>query len=138
MLISVLFCVALAAVLFKTEEACGSGFSIGGIDISNLSYADDIALLNECSLKLQHFVDELAKNAKEIGLEINLKKTGCMSTNKLQQDLNLTIYGKPIKQVSQFIYLGHKLTSYSNHDTTLQHRIGLGWVAFQKHNTILK
>ena len=57
MLSAILFCVALAAVLFKTEEVCGSGFSIGGIDISNLSYADDIALLNECSLKLQHFVD---------------------------------------------------------------------------------
>ena len=138
MLSAILFCVALAAVMLKTEEVCKSGFSIGGITLSNLSYADDIALLNECSLKLQEFVNELAKNAKEIGLEINLKKTECMSTAKLQPDLNISIYGKPIKQVNQFIYLGHKLTSSSNHETSLKHRIGLGWAAFQKHSTLLK
>ena len=138
MLSAVLFCVALASVILKTEEVCGSGFSIGGRILSNLSYADDIALLNECSVKLQNFVDELAKNAKEVGLEINLSKTKSMSTDKLQQPLNITIYNKPIKQVTDFVYLGHKLTSSSNHETTLKHRIGLGWAAFQRHSNILK
>ena len=124
--------------MLKTEEVCKSGFSIGGFTLSNLSYADDIALLNECSIKLQEFVNELAESTKEIGLDINLKKTEYMSTSKLQPDLNISIYGKPIKQVTQFIYLGHKLTSSSNHETTLKHRIGLGWAAFQKHSTLLK
>jgi len=49
-----------------------------------------------------------------------------MSTAKLQVDLSITIYGKPIKQVTQFIYLGHKLTLSSNQEITLKHRIGLG------------
>jgi len=53
-------------------------------------------------------VNELSKNVKEIGLEINVKKTECMSTDKEQHPLNITIYDKPIKQVTQFIYLGHK------------------------------
>ena len=61
-----------------------------------------------------------------------------MSTEKLQLPLNITIYNKPIKQVTEFIYLGHKLTCYSNHEATLKHRIGLGWAAFQKHSHILK
>ena len=113
-------------------------FSIGGHILSNLSYADDIALTNECSLKLQLFVNELAKNAKEIGLEINLGKTECMSTDKKQIPLDITIYDQPIKQVTEFIYLGHKLTSSSNHEATLKHRIGLGWAAFQKNSTALK
>ena len=138
MLSAVLFCVALAAVMLKTEEVCDSGFSIGGRILSNLSYADDIALLNECSTKLQLFVNELAKNAKEVGLEINLAKTKSMSTDKLQLPLNITIYDQSIKQVTEFIYLGHKLTSYSNHEATLKHRIGLGWAAFQNKSTILK
>ena len=138
MLSAILFCVALAAVMLKTEESCNSGFSIGGHILSNLSYADDIALTNECPIKLQQFVNELAKNAKEIGLEINLSKTESMSTDKQQLPLNLTIYGKPIKQVTEFIYLGHKLTSSSNHEATLKHRIGLGWAAFQKNSTVLK
>ena len=138
MLSAILFCVALAAVMLKTEETCGSGFSIGGRILSNLSYADDIALLNECPSKLQNFVNELAKNAREIGLEINLSKTKSMSTEKTQNPLNITIYGKPIKQVTEFIYLGHKLTASNNHQAALKHRIGLGWAAFQKHSTVLK
>ena len=48
------------------------------------------------------------------------------------------IYGKALKQVTEFIYLGHKLTSSSNHEATLRHRIGLGWAAFQNNSTILK
>ena len=138
MLSAILFCVALAAVMLKTEESCNSGFSIGGRIISNLSYADDIALTNECPIKLQSFVNRLTINAKEIGLKINLKKTESMSTDKLQHPLNLTIYGKPIKQVTEFVYLGHKLTSSGNHETTLKHRIGLGWAAFQNNSPILK
>ena len=138
MLSAILFCVALAAVILKTEEECKSGFSIGGYILSNLSYADDISLINECPQKLQLFVNELSKNAKEIGLEINLGKTECMSTDKKQLPLNITIYGQPIKQVTEFIYLGHKLTSSSNHEATLKHRIGLGWAAFQKNSTVLK
>jgi len=138
MLSAILFCVALAAVMLKTEEVCNSGFSIGGRILSNLSYADDIALTNDCSIKLQGFVNELAKNAREIGLEINLGKTKSMSTDKRQRSLNMTIYNQPIKQVTEFIYLGHKLTSSSNHEATLKHRIGLGWAAFQNNSTILK
>ena len=70
--------------MLKAEDVCNSGFSIGGCVLSNLSYADDIALLNECTAKLQDFVNELAKIAKEIGLEINLSKTKSMSTDKAQ------------------------------------------------------
>ena len=40
---------------------------------------------------------------------INLSKTVCMTTEKAKPLLNFTIYNKPIKQVTEFIYLGHKL-----------------------------
>ena len=101
-------------------------------------HADDITLLNECPTKLQNFVNELAKNARELGLEINLSKTKSMSTEKTQLPLNITIYGKLIKQVTEFIYLGHKLTASNNHQAALKRRIGLGWAAFQNNSTVLK
>ena len=129
MLSAILSCVALAAVMVKTE-VCNSGFSIGGRILSNFSHADDIAFTNECPIKLQEFVNEVTKNAKEIGLEINVKKPESMSTNKLQLPLNLTIYGKPVKQVTEFVYIGHKLFATSNQGATLKHRLGLGWAAF--------
>ena len=76
MLSAILFCIALATIVLKTEEVCKSGFYIGSFTLSNLSYADDITLLNECSLT--KIVNELA----EIGLEINLAKTESMFTDK--------------------------------------------------------
>ena len=90
MLSAILFCIVLASVLLKTEEQCPqSGFSIGGQILSNLAYADDIALINKNIVQLQNFVNSLAENAKEIGLEINLKKTECMTTAKDQTVLNI-------------------------------------------------
>ena len=47
----------------------------------------------------------------EVGLSINVSKTECMTTDKSNQHLHLPIYGKPIKQVTEFIYLGHKLSA---------------------------
>ena len=61
-----------------------------------------------------------------------------MSTDKAQLPLDLKIYGKPIKQVTEFIYLGHKLTASNNQIAALKHRIGLGWAAFQKNSSVLK
>ena len=139
MLSAILFCIVLASVILKTEQQCSdSGFSIGGQILSNLSYADDIALLNKDIASLQEFINALTLNAKEIGLDINLTKTECMTTAKDQPRLNMTINGKPIKQVTEFVYLGFKLSSKNDPEVAVRHRIGLGWAAFGKQEHILK
>ena len=60
-----------------------------------------------------------------------------MTTDKLNSTLHLTIYGKAIEEVSEFTYLGHKLSSKNDSMIPLQYRIGLGWAAFHKNKTIL-
>ena len=63
MLSAILFCIALAYVIRQTEEQCpNSGYSIGGQIISNLAYADDIALTGRDVGQLQNFVTALAAN----------------------------------------------------------------------------
>ena len=139
MLSAVLFCVALSVIIFKTEEECDdSGYSIGGQILSNLGYADDIALMNKDIDKLQAFLSCLSKNAKEIGLEVNIKKTKSLTTDKLQPELNFRIDGIKLEQVTEFIYLGHKISSSNNHEVAVKHRIGLGWAAFGKHEQLIK
>ena len=138
MLSAVLFCVALASVLFQTETSCHSGFSVGGVIISNLGYADDIALTNSCPMKLQEFINEFSKNAQEIGLQINFSKTVSMSTEKAQSPLHISINGHEIKQVTEFVYLGHKLSALNDQTIAVKHRVGLAWATFGKHASILK
>jgi retron-type reverse transcriptase len=50
------------------------GCKIGGININNLRYADDTALLAETEEDLQKIVDEVAKNSENKGLKMNVKK----------------------------------------------------------------
>ena len=120
-------------VLERTiKENNHSGYIIGGVSISNLSYTDDIAALNDDTERPQSFVSSLAKNANEVGLQINIDKTKCMSTNKDLQPLNICINEQKLKQVQTFDYLGDRL-SYNGDDTAvIKHRIGLGWDAFNK------
>ena len=70
----------------RAKNKCpDSGYSIGGQILSNLADADDIAVTNKDIQELQDFLNALAANAKDIGLEINLKKTECITTDKIQQ-----------------------------------------------------
>ena len=108
---ALLFCIVIAATILKSETECNSGFSIGGNLLSNLIYADAIAAISGSSQELQAFLDCLVKYSSEVGLFVNISKTKCMTTDKSDQPLHLTIYGKPIVQVSDFIYLGHKLSA---------------------------
>ena len=50
---------------------------------------------------------------------------------------HLTINGKIVKQVSEFVYLGYKLSASNDGTVAIKHRIGLGWAAFEKNKHIL-
>ena len=144
-----LFCIVIAAVLYKTEEdtkhcrppdqdCTYSGYSIGGQVISNLGYADDIAAINANKYNLQMFLSKLAKYAEEVGLKINIDKTKCMTTDKQNRPLNLKVQGHRIEQVDEFQYLGHNISNSNNHLTAIKHRISLGWAAFNNNSQTLK
>ena len=133
---ALLFCIVIAAIITKSEEECQSGFSIGGQLLSNLSYADHIALINNKTQDLQQSIDALVQQSADVGLHINVSKTECMSTDS-DFILSLTINSKQIKQVNEFIYLGCKLSTLNNGLIAVKHRIGLAWAAFEKNKTLL-
>ena len=61
-----------------------------------------------------------------------------MTTAKDQPRLNITINAKPIKPVTEFVYLGFKLSCKNDPEVAVCHRMGLGWAAFGKQEHILK
>ena len=123
--------------MLPVENECTSGFSIGGHTLSNLSYADDVAVISNSRSELQTFLHLLAKYAAEVGMKINVSKTKCMTTDKINTNLHLTIDNNEISQVTESIYLGHKLSSKNDGLVAVQHRIGLGWAAFNKNKAVL-
>ncbi len=134
---AILFCIVIAAIQQQVEEECNSGISMGGHLISNLSYADDIAVVSNSVDGLQKYLDALSYHSSQVGLHINVAKTKCMSITKEPQQLQLKIYGKEIEEVSDFVYLGHKLSRINDGSVAVQHRISLGWAAFQNNKILL-
>ena len=60
-----------------------------------------------------------------------------MTTDKSNPDLNIEINGKLIEQVSEFTYLGHKLSSKNDGMIAVNQSIGLGWAAFKNNKIAL-
>ena len=76
------------------------------IRISDLSYADDIALLNsslELAEKLLHSVE---KSASLVGLYLNAPKTNILTSNIKDPHTIKSANGECLKQVNNFKNLG--------------------------------
>ncbi|GFR96135.1 endonuclease-reverse transcriptase [Elysia marginata] len=54
---------------------------IGGVNINNLRYADDTVLLAESENELQAIIHVVTDASMEMGLDLNAKKTECMTTS---------------------------------------------------------
>jgi len=61
------------------EAASKSGLKrIEGDSVTDLDCADDIVLIDETAKQLQRLTNSVASCAKEIGLDMNVRKTKCM------------------------------------------------------------
>ena len=121
----------------QVENEYTSGFSIGGHTLSNLSYTDDVSVISNSRCELQTTLHLLAKYAAEVGLKINVSKTKCMTADKINRNHHLTIDINEVSQVTEFIYLGHKIFSKNDGLVAVQHRIGPGWATFNKNKAVL-
>ena len=115
-------------------------------NIMDLDYADDIAAMDNTAEGLQETTDNIVKYSAYGGLRMNAKKTECMVIGKdtSQQPLpknrtaNITVEGNSVKQVTEFTYLGAKITSDGRIDKEISVRIHKSTGAFNQLNNIWK
>ena len=101
--------------------------------ITDIYYADDLALLSDTINDANDLLHHLERAAKGIGLNVNVKKTEYISYN--QQGNIKSLAGKDIKSVEEFTYLGSSITS-SQKDIDI--RVGKAWGAIKNLNSIWK
>ena len=101
------------------------GVKIGGININNLRYADDTALLAESEEQLQRMVNEVNSKSEDYGLRMNVKKTKVMVVRRSQEETicNIFINGKKLEQVKSFKYLGQQITEDGKCEQEIRSRI---------------
>ena len=78
--------------IFKDLEKF-NGIKIGGINYTNLRYADDTVLIGDSEPALQELIHEINKRGQKLGLNVNIQKTKCMKISRLDRKrmLKLTI-----------------------------------------------
>ena len=130
LLAAILLILLITGVIEQSIREAPAGYSIGGLQISTLSYADDIAAINQHIGQLQHFIDRLAFNSKSVGLNINIKKERSFSTSRNEEPMNLFINNEAIEQVQNFEYLGFQVSVELDSSLQVCRRIKKEWAAF--------
>ena len=91
-------------VMANAVDAPRLGLTVGGSRISDLAFADDIALLAETPEELQRMLDNIAEQAARVGL-VSCAKTTIMCCG-IDNAPPFTIYGEDLERVRSFTYLG--------------------------------
>ena len=76
--------------------------------INNLRYSDDTTLIAEGEEELKSLLMKMKENSEKAGLKLNIQKTKIMAFGPIT---SWQIDGKAMKTVTDFIFLGSKITA---------------------------
>ena len=85
-----------------------AGIKIAGRNINNLRYADDTTLMEESEEELKSLLMKVKEESEETGLKLNIQKTKIMASCPIT---SWQIDGETMETVTDFIYLGSKITA---------------------------
>ena len=89
-------------------EEAQAGIKIAGRNISNLRYADDTTLMAESEEELKSLLKKVKEENEKVGLKLNIQKTKVMASGSIT---SWQIDGETVETVSDFIFLGSKITA---------------------------
>ena len=89
-------------------EEAHAVIKIAGRNINNLRYADDITLMAESEEELKSLLMKVWEGSEKVGLKLNIQKTKIMASSPIT---SWQIDGKTVETVSDFIFLGSKITA---------------------------
>ena len=80
---------------------------ITGRNINNLRYADDTTIMAESKEELKSLLMKMKDKSEKAGLKLNIQKTKIMTSAPIT---SWEIDGETVETVSDFIFLGSKIT----------------------------
>ena len=89
-------------------EEAQVGIKISGRNINNLRYADDITLMAESEEELKSHLMKGKEESEKVGLKLNIQKTKIMASGPIT---SWQIDGETVETVTDFIFLGSKITA---------------------------
>ena len=95
---------------------------ISGRNINNLRYADDTTFMAERE-ELKSLLMKVEEESEKVGLKLNIQKTKIMASGPIT---SWQIDGETVETVSDFIFLGSKITTDGDHSHEIKKRSLLG------------
>ena len=99
-----------------------AGIKIARRNIKNLRYADDTTLMAE-SEELKSLLMKVKEKSEKVGLKLNIQKTKIMASGPI---ISWQIYVETVETVSDFIFLGSKITADGDHSHEVKRCLLLG------------
>ena len=99
-----------------------AGIKIAGRNINNLRHADDTTLMAE-SEELKSLLVKVKEESEKVGLKLNIQETKIMASGPIN---SWGINGKTVETVSDFNFLGSKITADGDCSHEIKRRLLLG------------
>ena len=115
-------------------EEAQVGIKIAGRTINNVRYADDTTLMAK-SKELKSLLMKVKEESEKIDLKLNSQKTKIMASGPIT---SWEIDGETVEIVSDFIFLGSKITADGDCSHEIKIRLLLGRKVMTNLGSILK
>ena len=112
-----------------------AGIKIAGRNISNLRYADDTTLMAANEEELKSPLMKVKEESGKAGLKINIQKTKVMASSPVTA---WQIDGETMETVTDFIFLGSKITADGDCSHEMKRRLPVGRKAMTNLDRTLK
>ena len=104
-------------------EETQTGIKIARRNINNLRYADDTTLMAESEEELKSLLMKVKVEREKVGLKLNIQKKKIMASGPIT---SWEIDGETVETVSDFIFLGSKITTDGDRSHEIKRCLLLG------------
>ena len=111
-------------------EEAQAGIKVAGRNINNLRYVDDTTLIAESEEELKSLLINVKEESEKVGLKLNIQKTKIIASDFIT---SWEIDGETVETVSDFTFLGSKITA----DGDCSHKINMNFLLGRKSMTSL-
>ena len=116
-------------------EEAQAGIKIAGRNINNLRYADNTTFMAESEEELKSLKMKMKEESEKAGLKLSIQKTNNMASSP---NTSWRIDGEMMETVTDFIFLGSKITADGDCSHEIKRCLLLGRKAVTSLDSILK
>ena len=117
------------------QDKVQAGIKIAGRNINNLRYSDDTTLMAESEEELKSLLMKVKEESEKVDLKLNIQKTEIMAPGPVT---SWEIDGETVETVTDFIFLGSKITADNDCSHEIKRCLFLGRKVMTNLDSILK